>query len=33
MTAWMVRAGSAGEREQWAIETGCTGAGFGDVGS
>lgn len=33
MTAWMVRAGSSGEREQWALESGYTGAGFGDVGS
>ena len=33
MTAWMVRAGSVGEREQWALENGYTGAGFGDVES
>ena len=33
MTAWMVRAGSAGEREQWALENGYTGAGYGEVGS
>lgn len=33
MTAWLVRAGSSGEREQWALENGCTGAGFGDVDS
>jgi hypothetical protein len=31
MTAWMVRAGKAGEREQWALERGVTGAGFGEV--
>lgn len=33
MTVWMVRAGSAGEREQWALDTGSTGAGFGEVAS
>lgn len=33
MTAWLVRAGSSGEREQWALENGYTGAGYGDVGS
>ncbi len=33
MTAWMVRAGASGEREQWALENGYTGAGFGDVES
>ena len=33
MTAWMVRAGSAGEREQWALENGYTGAGYGEVES
>ena len=33
MTAWMVRAGSAGEREQWALENGYTGAGYGEVDS
>lgn len=33
MTAWLVRAGSTGEREQWAIATGVTGAGYGDVES
>ncbi|GAB3556193.1 restriction endonuclease [Spelaeicoccus albus] len=27
----MIRAGSAGEREDWALETGCSGAGFGEV--
>lgn len=31
MTAWMVRAGKAGEREQWALERGVTGAGFEEV--
>jgi restriction system protein len=31
MTAWMVRAGKSGEREQWALERGVTGAGFGAV--
>lgn len=29
----MVRAGSVGEREQWAITKGVTGAGYGDVAS
>ncbi|MCQ1954130.1 restriction endonuclease [Arthrobacter sp. zg-Y238] len=33
MAAWMVRAGSAGEREQWALDNGYTGAGYGDVDS
>ncbi|MBO0896115.1 restriction endonuclease [Arthrobacter sunyaminii] len=33
MAIWMVRAGSSGEREQWALETGSTGAGFGEVAS
>lgn len=32
MHAWLVRAGKSGEREQWALENGCTGAGFGDIG-
>lgn len=31
MTAWMVRAGRSGEREQWALERGVTGAGFQEV--
>lgn len=31
MTAWMVRAGRSGEREQWALEHGVTGAGFEEV--
>jgi restriction system protein len=31
MTAWMVRAGKAGEREQWALERGVSGAGFGEL--
>lgn len=33
MTAWLIRAGSLGEREQWALESGFSGAGFGDVPS
>lgn len=31
MRAWLVRAGRAGEREQWALSEACTGGGFGDV--
>ncbi|HWE90131.1 MAG TPA: restriction endonuclease [Pseudonocardiaceae bacterium] len=31
MHAWLVRAGKAGERERWAIDRGCTGAGFGEI--
>jgi restriction system protein len=31
MTAWMVRAGRSGEREQWALDRNVTGAGFGEV--
>lgn len=31
MTVWMVRAGRSGEREQWALERGVTGAGFEEV--
>jgi restriction system protein len=31
MTAWMVRAGRSGEREQWALDRGLTGAGFHEV--
>ena len=31
MTAWMVRAGRSGEREQWALDRGVTGAGFQEV--
>ncbi|WP_368834104.1 restriction endonuclease [Mycobacterium intracellulare] len=31
MTAWMVRAGKSGEREQWAIDRSVTGAGFEEV--
>ena len=31
MRVWLVRAGRAGEREQWALAAGCTGAGFGEV--
>ncbi|WP_120521468.1 restriction endonuclease [Arthrobacter celericrescens] len=33
MTAWLVRAGSTGEREQWALSNAVTGAGYGDVDS
>jgi restriction system protein len=32
MTAWMIRGGSLGERESWAIETGFSGGGFEEVG-
>ena len=31
MTACTVRAGKSGEREQWALERGVSGAGFGEV--
>lgn len=31
MRAWLVRAGRAGEREQWALSEGCTGGGFRGV--
>ncbi|XVS61869.1 restriction endonuclease [Actinosynnema sp. CA-299493] len=31
MRAWLARAGKAGERERWALTTGHTGGGFGDV--
>jgi restriction system protein len=31
MRAWLVRAGRAGEREQWALAKGCTGGGFAEV--
>lgn len=31
MRAWLVRAGRAGEREQWALAKGFTGDGFADV--
>jgi restriction system protein len=32
MSAWMVRGGSAGERESWAIDNGVSGGGFREVG-
>lgn len=31
MTAWMIRAGRSGEREQWALDRGVSGAGFNEV--
>jgi restriction system protein len=31
MRAWIVRSGKSGEREQWALDKGCTGGGFGEV--
>lgn len=31
MRTWLVRAGKAGEREQWALTTGHTGGGYGGV--
>lgn len=33
MTAWLIRAGSTGEREHWALTKSVTGAGYGEVGS
>jgi len=30
-TAWLVRGGKAGERDQWALDTGVAGIGFHDV--
>ena len=32
MTAWIIRAGRYGEREQWALESGLSGADFHEVG-
>ena len=32
MTAWLIRAGSKGEREDFALETGVAGTGFSEVG-
>jgi len=32
MTAWMVRGGSAGERESWALENQVSGGGFREIG-
>jgi len=29
--AWLIRAGRAGEREQWALRNGVSGGGFGEV--
>lgn len=31
MRAWIARAGRAGERQQWALDNGYTGGGFGEV--
>src|SRR4051812_4132623 len=31
MTAWIIRAGKHGEREQWALANGLAGAGFHEV--
>lgn len=33
MTAWVVRAGASGERDQWALDNGLDGGGFHEVGS
>jgi restriction system protein len=29
--AWLIRAGKAGEREQWALKNGVSGGGFAEV--
>jgi restriction system protein len=33
MKAWLSRSGQSGEREQWALESGHTGGGFGEIPS
>lgn len=32
MTAWVIRAGKHGEREQWCLDNGAAGGGWGEVG-
>ncbi len=32
MTAWVIRAGRHGEREQWCLENGAAGGGWEEVG-
>ncbi len=32
MTAWLVRAGGNGEREDFVVANGCAGTGFDEVG-